>query len=170
MLRNLASRNMTHFCLMNCLHSSQHRFHNMLETFIRDFGPHHHNSITHLLQIVGWIFMMEIFHSTPIQRSPIKLRCWDYGAVGLQNTKYFCVQEIGFSLFELCSDLLGVASRLKGMCMIRWAVALKCSDASKWVYMNVVAKINTNLTRPDHYNLLLCSLTLRKHFYSSNYH
>ncbi len=41
----------THFCLQNCLNSSWHGFNKVLETFLRDFGPYWHDSITQLLQI-----------------------------------------------------------------------------------------------------------------------
>ncbi len=41
----------TPFCLQNCLNSSWHGFNKMLETFLRDFGPYWHDSITQLLQI-----------------------------------------------------------------------------------------------------------------------
>ncbi len=41
----------TPFCLQNCLNSSWHRFNKVLETFLRDFGPYWHDSITQLLQI-----------------------------------------------------------------------------------------------------------------------
>ncbi len=41
----------TPFCIQNCLHSSWHRFNKVLETFLRDFGPYWHDSITQFLQI-----------------------------------------------------------------------------------------------------------------------
>ncbi len=41
----------TPFCLQNCLNSLWHRFNKVLETFLRDFGPYWHDSITQLLQI-----------------------------------------------------------------------------------------------------------------------
>ncbi len=41
----------TPFCFQNCLNSSWHRFDKVLETFLRDFGPYWHDSITQLLQI-----------------------------------------------------------------------------------------------------------------------
>ncbi len=41
----------TPFCFQNCLSSSWHRFNKVLETFLRDFGPYWHDSITQLLQI-----------------------------------------------------------------------------------------------------------------------
>ncbi len=41
----------THVCLQNCLNSSWHRFNEVLKTFLRDFGPYWHYSITQLLQI-----------------------------------------------------------------------------------------------------------------------
>ncbi len=41
----------TLFCLQNCLNSSCHWFNKVLETFLRDFGPYWHDSITQLLQI-----------------------------------------------------------------------------------------------------------------------
>ncbi len=41
----------THFCLQNCLNSLWHRLNKVLETFLRDFGPYWHDSITQLLQI-----------------------------------------------------------------------------------------------------------------------
>ncbi len=40
----------TPFCLQNCLNSSWHRFNKVLETFLRDFGPYWHDSITQLRQ------------------------------------------------------------------------------------------------------------------------
>ncbi len=39
------------FFLQNGLNSSWHRFNKVLETFLRDFGPYWHDSITQLLQI-----------------------------------------------------------------------------------------------------------------------
>ena len=39
------------FCLQNCLNSSRDTFNKVLETFLRDFGPYWHDSITQLLQI-----------------------------------------------------------------------------------------------------------------------
>ncbi len=41
----------TTFCLQNCLNYSWHRFNKVLETFLRDFCPYWHDSITQLLQI-----------------------------------------------------------------------------------------------------------------------
>ncbi len=41
----------TPFCLHNRLNSVWHRFNKMLDTFLRDFGPYWHDSITQLLQI-----------------------------------------------------------------------------------------------------------------------
>ncbi len=41
----------TPFCLQNFLNSSWHRINKVLETFLRDFGPYWHDSITQLLQI-----------------------------------------------------------------------------------------------------------------------
>ncbi len=41
----------TPFCIQNCLHSLWHRFNKVLETFLRDFGPYWHDSITQFLQI-----------------------------------------------------------------------------------------------------------------------
>ncbi len=41
----------TPFCLQKCLNSLWHRFNKVLETFLRDFGPYWHDSITQLLQI-----------------------------------------------------------------------------------------------------------------------
>ncbi len=41
----------TPFCLQNWLNSLWHRFNKVLETFLRDFGPYWHDSITQLLQI-----------------------------------------------------------------------------------------------------------------------
>ncbi len=38
-------------CLQNCLNSSWHRFNEVFETFLRDFGSYCHDSITQLLQI-----------------------------------------------------------------------------------------------------------------------
>lgn len=36
----------THFCLQNCLYSSQHIFKKVLEKFLWDFGPHWNEGIT----------------------------------------------------------------------------------------------------------------------------
>ncbi len=41
----------TSFCLPNCLNSLWNRLNKVLETFLRDFGPYWHDSITQLLQI-----------------------------------------------------------------------------------------------------------------------
>ncbi len=42
----------TSFCLQNCLNYSWHRFDKVLETFLRDFGPYWHDSITQLLHLL----------------------------------------------------------------------------------------------------------------------
>ncbi len=42
---------LTPVCLQSCLNSSWHRFNKVLETFLRDFGPYWHDSITQFLQI-----------------------------------------------------------------------------------------------------------------------
>ncbi len=41
----------THFSFSDWLNSSWHRFNKVLETFLRDFSPYWHDSITQLLQI-----------------------------------------------------------------------------------------------------------------------
>ncbi len=97
----------TPFCLQNCLNSSRHRFNKVLETFLRDFGPYWHDSITQLLQICRlhiyiYIYafsrrfypkrltlhssysfystsMMQISRSTTSQRCSIRLRSGDCG-------------------------------------------------------------------------------------------
>ncbi len=59
----------TPFCLQNCLNSSWHSFNKVLETFLRDFGPYWHDSITQL----------RISRSTTSQRCSIGLRSGDCG-------------------------------------------------------------------------------------------
>ncbi len=51
LLGTLASTGLDPFCLQNCINSSWHRFNEVLETLLRDFGPYWHDSITQLLQI-----------------------------------------------------------------------------------------------------------------------
>jgi len=48
---HLASTGLDPFCLQNSLKSLWHRFNKVLETFLGDFGPYWHDSITQLLQI-----------------------------------------------------------------------------------------------------------------------
>ncbi len=73
----------TPFCLQNCLNSSWHRFNKVLETFLRDFGPYWHDSITQLLQICRlhnqYIYGTGISRSTTSQRCSIGLRSGDCG-------------------------------------------------------------------------------------------
>ncbi len=47
----------TPFCLQNCLDFPWHWFNKVLETFLRDFGPYWHYSITQLLQICRHILL-----------------------------------------------------------------------------------------------------------------
>ncbi len=57
----------TPFCLQNCLNSSWHRFNKVLKTFLRDFGPYWHDSITQLQQIC-WLHIHDAklpFHHIP---------------------------------------------------------------------------------------------------------
>ncbi len=69
-LVHLASTGLVPFCLQNCLNSSWHRLNKVLETFLRDFGPYWHNSIT---------LLMTISRSTTSQRCSIGLRSGDCG-------------------------------------------------------------------------------------------
>ncbi len=67
----------TPFCLQNCLNSSWHRFNKVLETFLRDFGPYWHDSITQLLQIC-WLLIHDgnlPFHHTTKVLYWIEI-CW----------------------------------------------------------------------------------------------
>ncbi len=69
----------TPFCLQNCLNYSWHRFNKVLETFLRDFGPYWHDSITQLLYIC-WLHIHDAnLRSTTSQRCSIGLRSGDCG-------------------------------------------------------------------------------------------
>ncbi len=62
----------TPFCLQNCFNSSWHRFNKVLETFLTDFGPYWHDSITQLLQI----YRLHIHDANlPFHHIP-KVLCW----------------------------------------------------------------------------------------------
>ncbi len=64
----------------NCLNFSWHRFNKVLETFLRDFGPYWHDSITQLLQIYRLhIHDANLLWFTKSQRCSIGLRSGDCG-------------------------------------------------------------------------------------------
>ncbi len=92
----------THFCLQNCLNSSWHRFKKVLETFLRDFGPYWHESITRLLQICR----LHIHGcESPVPPHPKDaLLDWDLVNVEAIWVKWtHChVQETSLRWFELC--------------------------------------------------------------------
>ncbi len=69
----------TPFCLQNCLNSSWHRFNKVLETFLSDFGPYWHDSITQLQQICRLHIHDTNLRSTTSQRCSIWLRSGDCG-------------------------------------------------------------------------------------------
>ncbi len=69
----------THFCLQNCLNSWWHRFNKVFETFLRDFGPYWHDSITQLLQICR----LHIHDANlPFHHIPKELYWWRSGDCG----------------------------------------------------------------------------------------
>ncbi len=91
----------THFCLQNCFNSSWHRFNKVLETFLRDFDPYWHDSITQLLQICR----LHIHDESPVPPHPKgALLDWDLGTVEAVWVKWtHChVQETSLRWFELC--------------------------------------------------------------------
>ncbi len=92
----------THFCLLNCLNSSWHRFNKVLETFLRDFGPYWHDSITQLLQI----YRLHIHDANlPVPTHPkAALLDWDLVTVEAIWVKWtHChVQETSLRRFEIC--------------------------------------------------------------------
>ena len=62
----------TPFCLQNCFNYSRHTLNKVLETFLGDFAPCWHDSITQLLQIC-WLHIYDAnlpFHHIP------KVLCW----------------------------------------------------------------------------------------------
>ena len=78
-------KGLTPFCLLNCLNSSWCTFNKVLETFLRDFGPYWHDSITQLLQIrCGCTSIMGISRSTTSWSCSVGLRSGDCG--GLWST------------------------------------------------------------------------------------
>ncbi len=88
----------TPFWLQNCLNSLWHRFNKVLETFLRDFGPYWHDSITHLLQICR----LHIHDANlPFHHIPLD---WDLVTVEAIRVKWtHChVQETSLRWFELC--------------------------------------------------------------------
>ncbi len=91
----------TPFYLQNCLNSSCHRFNKVLETFLRDFGPYCHDSITQLLQICRLHIHDANLCSTTSQRCSID---WDLVTVEAIWVKWtHChVQETSLRWFELC--------------------------------------------------------------------
>ncbi len=69
----------TPFCLQNCLNSSWHRFNNVLESFLRDFGHIDMIASHSCCRFVGCTSMMWISRSTTSQRCSIGLRSGDCG-------------------------------------------------------------------------------------------
>ncbi len=94
----------TPFCIQNCLNSLWYRFNNVVETFLRDFGPYWHDNITQLLQICRCTSIIRISRSTTSQRCSILLLDWDLVTVEAIWVKWtHChVQETSLRWFELC--------------------------------------------------------------------
>ncbi len=115
----------TPFCLQNCLNSSWHRFNKMLETFLRDFGPYWHDSITQLLQICCRS-MIRISRSTTSQSCFIGLRSCDCRGHLSKVNSLSCSRNMkdDLSFVAWCIILLEVAIRRwvhcshKGMDMV----------------------------------------------------
>ncbi len=107
----------THFCLQNCLNSSWHRFNKVLETFLRDFGPYLHDSITQLLQICR----LHIHDANPPHPKDALLD-WDLVTVKVIWVKWtHCyVQETSLRWFEFCDIILHypAGSRHQKMCTL----------------------------------------------------
>ncbi len=91
----------TSFCLQNCLNSSWLRFNKVLETFLRDFGPYWHDSITQLLQICR-LHIHDVnlpFHHIPKVLYWIEI--WWLEVIWVKWT-HCHVQETSLRWFELC--------------------------------------------------------------------
>ncbi len=95
----------------------------MLETFLRDFAPYWHYSVTQLLQIC-WLHKMRISRSTTSQRCSIGLRSGDCGGHLSKVTLLSCSRNQSLSFVTWCIILLEVAIRRwvhwsdKGMDMV----------------------------------------------------
>ncbi len=95
----------TPFCLQNCLNSSWYRFNKVLETFLRDFGPYCHDSITAVAADLStahpWC------ESPSYTTSKGALLDWDLVTVEAIWVKWtHChVQETVWDWFELCDML-----------------------------------------------------------------
>ena len=88
------------FCLQNGLNSSWHTFNKVLETFLRDFAPYWHDSITQLLQMCR----LHIYDGNLPFYPKAALLDWDLvtvEAVGVQGT-HCDVQEASLRWYELC--------------------------------------------------------------------
>ncbi len=114
----------TPFCLQNCLNSSWHRFNKLLETFLRDFGPYWHDSITQLLQICR----LHIHESLVPPHPKGALLDWDLVTVEAIWVKWtHChVQETSLRWFELC-DIVHYPARSSHQKMNRW-------DKAGWIH------------------------------------
>ncbi len=88
----------TLFCLQNCLNSSCHRFNEVLETFLRDFGPYLHDSIGYLSAAHPW-------YESPVPPHP-KDALLDLDLVTVEaiwvKWNHCHVQETSLRWFELC--------------------------------------------------------------------
>ncbi len=90
----------TPFSLQNCLNSLWHWFNMVLETFLRDFCPYWHDSITQLLQIC-WLHIHDA--NLPFHHKCALLDC-DLVTVEAiwVNWTHCHVQETSLRWFELC--------------------------------------------------------------------
>ncbi len=93
----------TPFFLQNCLNSSWHRFNKVLETFLRDFGPYWHDSITVSADLIK--SAAHPWCESPVPPHPKgALLDWDLVTVEDIWVKWtHChVQETSLRWFELC--------------------------------------------------------------------
>ncbi len=95
----------TPFCLQNCLNSLWHRFNKVLETFLRDFDPYWHDSITQLLQICRLHIHDANFPFHHIAKVLYWIEIWWLWRPIWVKWTHCHVQETSLRWFELCDML-----------------------------------------------------------------
>lgn len=123
------------FCLPDCLDCVRYTFNKVLETFLKDFGPHWHDSI--VLQICRLHICDASFTTSQ--------RC----STGLRSGDCYCrVPETGLRRYNVC-DMIGSATNL--ITRKHYTTSLDpffhCVYTKFWPRLNNAAEIEAHHTR-----------------------